>query len=367
MSSVDLGSLGQLADFGALMSGQAAGLPEVSGKPRMIPLADIDEDPNQPRKEFDAASLQEMADSIKEKGVKTPVSIRPNPDKPGRWLLNYGARRYRGSKLAGKLEIPAFVDDLHDDYDQVIENIQREDLAPMEIARLIARKVEEGHKKGQIAKKLGKDGAYVSRHLALLELPPSLMGAYEAGLCRDPNALNMLGSAYEQWADEIDALVAKGEPLSRQTVKAFLDGLVRAKHEAEAAPAAPAVPPAAPPGAGLASAGDSDRIEGDTADASTAAASSPAPAAQQLPPGPGPKDDEQKPANQKPADPDKIKKPIVQVMYCKTAAMLDGLPGRLLLERRVAAGLAVIKYDHDGSEETVDVGRLIITAIVEGV
>ena len=67
----------------------------------------IDEDPNQPRKTFD--NITELSESIKERGVKSPISVHPIDN--GRYMINHGARRYRASKLAGKTTIPAFIDD----------------------------------------------------------------------------------------------------------------------------------------------------------------------------------------------------------------------------------------------------------------
>ena len=70
-----------------------------SGTPMRIPLHAIDEDPDQPRQEFDDRSLAELAETIQERGVRQPVSVRPHPTQPGRWMLNFGARRLRASRL----------------------------------------------------------------------------------------------------------------------------------------------------------------------------------------------------------------------------------------------------------------------------
>ena len=105
-----------------------------NGKPLNLSLDSIDEDPSQPRQEFDEESLRELADTITQRGVKQPISVRPHPDQPDRWMLNFGARRLRASRLAGKTHIPAFVDLAADSYDQVIENEQREPLKPLELA-----------------------------------------------------------------------------------------------------------------------------------------------------------------------------------------------------------------------------------------
>jgi ParB family chromosome partitioning protein len=90
------------------------------------------------------------------RGVKTPISVRDNPDAAGRYLINHGARRVRASKLAHKTSIPAFIDNDYNEADQVIENLQRNELTPREIADFIGRELAKGKKKGDIAKELGK-------------------------------------------------------------------------------------------------------------------------------------------------------------------------------------------------------------------
>ena len=349
---VDLAGLDALADFGNMSIGNLIGgehsAPAPEGKPRLIPLTEIDEDPHQPRHEFSDDSMQEMEDSIRERGVKTPVSVRPNPDMPGRWILNYGARRLRGSRRAGKITIPAFIDEGHDDFDQVIENLQREDLTAMELARFVARKVEEGFKKGAIAKLLGKPAAFVSRHLALLDLPEKLSMAYEAGICREVEALHLLATHYEQWSTEIDALIDHGEFLSKSVVRAFLSGL------------SAVVPPVisdASDAATVAAASTSETSEaGEKSADAGMAAQSPAP-------GGASTSGADAVTASKPADPGRIRKPIVQVFHNDQGQQYGA---RLLLDRRVDAGLVAIKYDHDGSEVVVDAGLLTISAVVEG-
>ena len=101
---------------------------ENTGQPLMLPVESIDEDPEQPRREFEDNRLEDLAETIRSRGVRQPISVRPNLQAPGRWMLNFGARRLRASKMAGMAEIPAFIDTTADSYDQVIENEQREGL-----------------------------------------------------------------------------------------------------------------------------------------------------------------------------------------------------------------------------------------------
>src|SRR5512133_1526692 len=84
------------------------------GGPLALALSQIEEDPHQPRTAdnpgFSAQSIAELAATIASRGVKSPISVRDHPTKPGRYLINHGARRFRASKVAGKTTIPAFVD-----------------------------------------------------------------------------------------------------------------------------------------------------------------------------------------------------------------------------------------------------------------
>src|SRR5438128_1732106 len=146
-----------------------------SGTPKSIALTDIDEDPEQPRNEFDDESLRELAATIAERGVKQPVSVRPHPSQAGRWMLNFGARRLRAAKLAGLEQIPAFVDEAADTYDQVIENEQRESLTPLELALFVQRRLQAGETQAEIARRIGKSKMYVTYATALIDAPDWLL------------------------------------------------------------------------------------------------------------------------------------------------------------------------------------------------
>jgi ParB family transcriptional regulator, chromosome partitioning protein len=134
------------ASFGNLRA--AAG--ESHGEAIRILLGDIDEDPNQPRRTFDQGALESMAESIKEHGVVQPIVVRPPVE--GRYMLAFGARRLRASKLAGVADIPAVIRAAGpaDFAAQVIENQQRADLSNSELAAAIAKLAEEGKTNKQI-------------------------------------------------------------------------------------------------------------------------------------------------------------------------------------------------------------------------
>lgn len=187
----------------------------LGGRPMDIPLDEIDEDPNQPRKEFADESLAELADSIRQHGVKTPISIRPNPTGAKKWMVNFGARRLRASALAGKTTIPAFVDHQHTDYQQVIENVQRDNLKPRELALFIKKKVDEGEKQVHIASQLGVDRSTITHHLALIEPPSCLEELYSSGKCQSTKILYDLRGLHKQFPRAVERFCQQATEVTR--------------------------------------------------------------------------------------------------------------------------------------------------------
>jgi len=217
-----------MLDLSALEEPKPTGV--AAGKPLEILIEDIEEDPQQPRKEFHQESMLEIAASISERGVLQPVSVRPHPDKPWKWILNFGARRLRGSIMARKTSIPAFVDETNDggDYDQVIENEQRANLSPMELALFIQRKLDEGASKGEIAKRLGKNRSIITRHLALINPPPCIEKIYRDG-CGDATAVYELRRAWENNPEQVEAWCTSksGDEITRKAVTELATTLKR--------------------------------------------------------------------------------------------------------------------------------------------
>jgi len=191
------------------------------GVPMRLPVDLIDEDPGQPRQEFDEASLHELAETIRERGVRQPISVRPNPAIEGRWLLNFGARRLRASKLAGKADIPAFVDLSAESYDQVIENEQREGLKPLELALFVQRRLVAGESQAEIARRMGKSKAYVTYAIALIDAPDWLLAAYREGRCRGLRELYELRRAADESEADVEAWVRSKSTITRKEVKAL--------------------------------------------------------------------------------------------------------------------------------------------------
>jgi len=185
-----------------------------------LDLSLIDEDPDQPRTEFDPVTLQELADTIHLRGVKTPISVHPNPEVEGRFVINHGARRYRASMLAGKKTIPAFIDTDYSIVDQVIENLQRDALTPREIADFIGYQYSKGLNNTKVAKMIGKSGAFVTYHHTLLNLPCTIKELFDSGKVVDVILINNLVSAFKESPEIVIDWVNNSEQgITRSSVK----------------------------------------------------------------------------------------------------------------------------------------------------
>ncbi len=186
----------------------------------------IDKNPYQTRYAFDQETLQELADSIKENGVVQPVVVRP-AEEQGRFILVLGERRLRASKMAGQQTIPAIVRRLSPQQAAemtVLENVQREDLNPLEQAEAFRVLSKEFHlTQAQIAERIGVSRETVANYMRLLRLPKEVMGYLLSGRlsfsdCRELLALqneeHILQVAEEvvtkhlKW-DEIEERVAR--------------------------------------------------------------------------------------------------------------------------------------------------------------
>lgn len=180
-----------------------------TGSPLAITLDLINEDSNQPRSHdspgFSEESLEELAASIRLRGVKTPISVRENAYAPGRFIINHGARRYRASRLAGKATIPGFIDNDYNEADQVVENLQRNALTAREIANFVGREMAKGFKNREIAQRISKSPAFVTQHATLLDLPDPIADAFNAGRIRDVTTINELVLLYKKMPREIRA------------------------------------------------------------------------------------------------------------------------------------------------------------------
>lgn len=152
---------------------------------KQIPLAQIGANPDQPRKTFSESELAELAASIREKGVLQPILLRSVQKRPYMYEIVAGERRYRASKMAGLSEIPALVKTMDDNNAMeiaLIENVQRENLNPIEEARAYKNLMECcNYELDDISRLIGKSASYIRNMLRLTSLPESVQELVEQG------------------------------------------------------------------------------------------------------------------------------------------------------------------------------------------
>jgi len=171
-----------------------------------IPISEIEPNQDQPRKHFDEKALEDLSDSIKEHGVLQPILVVEKSD--GGYELVAGERRLRASKLIRLATIPAVVKKMDDQQKlevALIENIQREDLNPIEEAFSYRRLIDEfGLTQMDVSKKVGKSRPVIANTIRLLELPEEIKQALAVGKIKAGQARTLLGLKNEQ--QQLDAL-----------------------------------------------------------------------------------------------------------------------------------------------------------------
>ena len=146
-----------------------------------IPIQDIEANPNQPRREFDAEALHELAKSIQEIGIVQPITLRQMEN--GKYQIIAGERRWRASQIAGLTQIPAYIRTIKDENVMemaLVENIQREDLNAIEIALAYEHLMESsGMTQEKVSERVGKSRAAVANYVRLLKLPAQVQMALQ--------------------------------------------------------------------------------------------------------------------------------------------------------------------------------------------
>jgi ParB family chromosome partitioning protein len=197
------------------------------GKPREIPLDQIDRNPFQTRSQVDEAQLAELAASITANGVVQPILVRPLAS--GRFQLIAGERRWRASELAGKLTVPAILRQVSDEQAMeitIVENLQRADLNAMEQARAFDRLSREFHMtQEQMATRTGKDRATVSNFLRLLRLPTSVQDRVERGELSFGHGRALLALEHAEEIEKAAQRIAERSLSVRQT-ESYIQGLI---------------------------------------------------------------------------------------------------------------------------------------------
>jgi ParB family chromosome partitioning protein len=299
------------------------------GRPLMISLKLIDEDPNQPRGAdnpgFAQQSIIDLAASYGPRGPKTPISLRENLEVPGRYIINHGHRRYRAAKVKKLDAIPSFIDNDYSEIDQLIENLQRNELTAQEIAAWIGRELTKGVKKTEIAKSIGKSAAFVSQHATLLHLPEPVSAAVRERKLNDVTVINELAKAFKTNPDQVAVWLSnEHQELTRGTVRLLRDYLNEWAHNH------PIV---------------TNSVWDDSSDIDMQL-DSVAPA------------DDTHPSNGEGVA--RLRKSILLVEYA-------GRPARLNLQRRpLAVGQGWLIYEEDGREVECNLAELKLIAILEG-
>ncbi|HHE3712860.1 ParB/RepB/Spo0J family partition protein [Pasteurella multocida] len=271
-----------------------------------LSLSSIIEDSEQPRIVFSEDSLNELAESIKERGVKSPISVRPHPTEPGKYIINHGARRYRASLIAGKNTIPAFIDTNYDLYDQAVENIQRENLTAREIAMLIERALKKGLSKSDIAKKLGKSNSYVSQYAGLNNLAEPVAALLNQGRCEDVTLLANLNTQFKKTPEAVEEWISQQDEFSRTGFNEFKENIGKKEVISDEEP-----------------------------------------------------EKNKKEKKEKIDDPDKLKKSFLKISY-------SGQIGRLIMNKRPSSpNRAYIKLDDSGEEVDVNLSDLSLLELIE--
>ena len=176
-----------------------------------IPADLIEPNPYQPRMNFNQEALEELADSIRTLGLIQPITVRKTPS--GRYQIISGERRFRASRLTGMEMIPAYIRDTNDQgmlEMAIVENIQRENLDPIEVAMSYQRLIEECNlTQEQMAFRVGKKRASVTNYLRLLKLPAKVQHDLKAGLLSVGHAKVLLGVEDRHMQEALCDLVIK--------------------------------------------------------------------------------------------------------------------------------------------------------------
>ena len=182
---------------------------------------------DQVRKTFD--DLEDLAASIKELGVQVPINVLER-DREGHYVILQGERRWRAAKLAGLTKIPAIVDEAEIDEQtrmlmQLTENLQRDDMRPLEVAKAFRALVDTGLNAAKIAKSLGRSHQFVSTYLHINDLPDFLRQIAEEGRIKDATTLLLLKRAFDSRPEDAEGIILasldENGSISRSAAKAL--------------------------------------------------------------------------------------------------------------------------------------------------
>jgi ParB family chromosome partitioning protein len=211
-----MGQFEGLKDFDVAALGRNASAS--TGKPRDLPVARIERDPDNIRKSFDEAAVIQLAETIKADGLLQAITVRRNVHKKDYFLISYGERRFRAVCLLGHPTIAAVIDDNFDPYRQAIENLQREELDPLDIADWVEKREAEGDSRIMIAKRLGKPKSFISEIALLIKAPPAIREAFRSRRIPDIRSAYLLARRYDEDPGGVTTWLNGDSPITRRIV-----------------------------------------------------------------------------------------------------------------------------------------------------
>jgi len=216
VGNLDLPDLGQAELFKEPLT--------TTGEPLLVAIDRLYEDPDNPRTEFPAHELDELAADVADRGILQPIVVETGLD--GRYLIRFGAKRFRAALQAELKQVPVTISKRpRDAYDQVAENLKRHALSPLDMARFIRGRVDAGESNATISKRLAIDQTTVAHHLSLLSLPPVLNDALSSGRCTSPRTLHELSKLHHEEPGRVTDLVASDRPITREAVATLRDAV----------------------------------------------------------------------------------------------------------------------------------------------
>ncbi len=343
---------------------------------KSIPLARIKPDPKNPRKSFDQAQLEELAESIKARGILQPITVRAEEGGTS-FIIRYGERRYRAAEIAGFAEINAIVTDSKADendlLDQVIENDQRADLSASEMGRAVAEALQDGLKATEIAKRLGRPKSVIAEYAALQEMPPFLQELADTVPIGTVYPLYLAWKAGDEQAQQVEAFVTDkgGRPITRAEARS-LSREASGKQDAPAKPDDGSEPPLPLTGGNESSAGRTSAVDHEGQQSSdpipSPAATPPAPTPAAPAPAPAQPADrlDVAPADADSAPNDRARQPARSALGDQSAeagrisVVVKGRLAKLVLPAEVS-----VIYDDDGSEQIIGSDQVSLQGVVK--
>jgi len=221
----------------ALLGDMAVQAPAPAGAVRQLPLDLLEPNPFQPRTTIDLEALQELSDSIKARGILQPLLVRPHPTDPARYQIIAGERRWRAAGAAGLHEVPVLVRETADAdaaAAALVENLQRQDLNPIDEAQGYARLLDQfGLTQEALGHAVGKSRSHIANTLRLLALPQAVIDGLRQGVISAGHARALLAhpepeAAMKAVVDrqlsvrQTEALASRKPPQTTRTREAFV-------------------------------------------------------------------------------------------------------------------------------------------------